>query len=436
MADKPLINLIFIGHVDHGKSTTIGRTLYESGAISEVVMKLLEEETAQVGKEHAKFAWIMDKLKDERESDQTTDISYRSFETKNKVFTIIDAPGHRNFVRNMITGASQADAAVLVISAAPGQFEAGVKSSDITRSEIGGQTREHAALAFTLGIKQLVVATNKMDTVGYDKRRFNEIREAITSMLKTIGYSNADQFAYVPIAAFTGENIMKRSPNMNWYTGDTLLEALDKLEEPAKPIDRPFRMPVQRSFNVPGVGIVPVGRVETGELKVGDEVIVIPSGVKVIVRHIEMFHRELQRAVPGDNVGISLKGIKRTDVWKGCVIAHPIDPPVATVKLKARIMVVEHPTEISKGYRPTLYCHTDHTEVTVEEIESKIDQLTNEIVESRPSSIKKGDVASVWLVADKPIVIERVSDNPRLSRFALRDMGTTVAVGLCTEITI
>lgn len=433
MVDKPIINLVFIGHVDHGKSTLIGRTLFETGVISDTVIKRLEEETRKIGKEHAKFAWIMDRLKDERDSDQTTDISYRSFETQAKSFTIIDAPGHRDFVRNMITGASQADAAVLVVSAALGQFEAGTKPSNISSGEIGGQTREHAALALTVGIRQIVVAINKMDAVGYDSERYQAVKQEICTMLRQLGYASPENFHYVPIAAFAGENITKRSANLSWYTGPTLMEALETLHEAEKPVDKPLRIPIQRSFNVPGVGLVPVGRIETGVLEVGDDIVVVPSGAQATVRSIEVFHKQLQKALPGDNVGIGVKGLKREGIWKGCVIGHRSDPPNATNNFTARILVLEHPTGVTVGYKPQMFCHTDQVECAISELQNKVDPVTGQNLEDRPSFIKKGECAIVRISTSRPVVIEKASEMPRLARFALRDMGTTIAVGICID---
>jgi elongation factor 1-alpha len=434
MSGKPLVNLVFIGHVDHGKSTLVGRTLFESGVVSETVMKRLEEESAKMGKEHAKFAWVMDRLKDERESDQTTDISYKFFETRSRGFTIIDAPGHRDFVKNMITGSSQADAAVLVVSAAPGQFEAGMKSSAIEKGEIGGQTREHAALAFTLGIKQVIVAVNKMDTVDYSQRRYDEIKQSISSMLSKVGFSGVERFLFIPIAAYYGENISKHSTKMGWYSGPTLLEALDTLQEAEKPVDIPLRIPVQRTFNVPGIGLLPVGRVETGIIKVGDDVTISPSGAQGRVKSMEIFHKALEKALPGDNIGISIKGLKKEDVWKGCVIGSVDNPPTVTRKFKGKIVVTEHPVGIRPGYRPVLFCHTEQAECCIEELVNKVDAKTGEVIVDHPDLLAKGDAGIVLISTEEPIVIEKVSYIPRLSRFAIRDMGTTVAVGICTDI--
>jgi elongation factor 1-alpha len=436
MSEKPLVNLVFIGHVDCGKSTLIGRTLYETGAISETVMKKLEEETAKLGKEHAKFAWIMDKLKDEREADgRTTDVGYRSFETRKNRFVIIDCPGHRDFVGNMISGASQADAAVLVVSAAPGEFEAGIKQPNLKAGDVGGQTREHIILAYTLGIRQLIIAVNKMDTVNYNQGLYESIKEQTARLLDEVGYTTPWKYLYVPIAAYYGENISRRSRKMLWYDGPTFLEALDTLQEGERPIDKPLRIPILRgSFMVKGVGLISAGRIETGKLKVGDEIIFEPSGTKGIVRSIEMYHKPLQEAFPGDDIGIALRGVKKGSVWKGCVAGHVTNPPTVTQKLKARIVVIEHPTGIRPGYSPTLYCHHERVESRIEEIEAKLNPATGETVSERPDIIRKGDAAVVWLSTTRPIVIERASDIPRMSRFALRDLGITIAVGMCIDL--
>jgi len=408
---KPHINLVFIGHVDHGKSTLVGRLLVEKGIVPE---KDLRDEAGSF-----KFAWVMDRFKEERERGLTIDLSYRKLETPKNEITIIDAPGHRDFVKNMITGASQADAAVLVVAADDG---------------IMPQTREHAALAFTLGVDQLVVAINKMDLVNFDRTAYEKLRQDLISLLSGIGYKGADKLLYVPVAAFHGDNVAKLSPKMPWYDGPTVAEALEVFREPEKPTDKPLRIPVQDVFSITGVGTVPIGRVETGVLKVGETIVFEPSGVSGEVRSIEMHHQSIQRAVPGDNIGFNVRGIAREDIKRGDVAGHPDSPPKVAREFTAKMIVLATPTDITPGFMPLFHCHAANVPGRIEEILQKIDPKTGAAIEERPSCLLKGEAGVVRIVPSKPFVIERVSEIPPLARFAVRHGGQTVAAGMCIEL--
>src|SRR5512136_3302759 len=265
-SEKPHLNIIIMGHVDHGKSTTTGHLLYEAGAIDERTIKAFEEEAEKMGKGTFKYAWVLDNLKEERERGLTIDLRFLKFETKKYYFTVIDAPGHRDFVKNMITGASQADGAILFCSSRRGEFEAGIGP--------GGQTREHAFLAFTLGVRQLVVAVNKMDdiSVNWAKDRYEEIKNEVSRMLRMVGFK-IEKINFIPVSGWKGDNLLKKSENMPWYNGPTLIEALDLLEIPAKPTNKPLRIPIQDIYSITGIGTVPVGRVETGVLKAGQTLV-------------------------------------------------------------------------------------------------------------------------------------------------------------------
>jgi len=408
---KPHINLVFIGHVDHGKSTLIGRLLVEKGIVPE---KNLRDEAGSF-----KFAWVMDRLKEERERGLTIDLSYMKLETPKNEITIIDAPGHRDFVKNMITGASQADAAVLVVAADDG---------------IMPQTREHAALAFTLGVDQIVVAINKMDLVNFDRTAYERLRQDLISLLSGIGYRGADRLPYVPVAAFHGDNVTKPSPRIPWYDGPTVAEALEIFREPEKPIDKPLRIPVQDVFSITGVGTVPIGRVETGVLKVGEAVVFEPSGVSGEVKSIEMHHESIPQAVPGDNIGFNVRGVAREDIRRGDVAGHPDSPPMVAREFTAKIIVLAAPTDIAPGFMPLFHCHAANVPGRFEEILQKIDPKTGAAIEERPSCLRKGEAGVVRIVPSKPFVIERVSEIPPLARFAVRHGGQTVAAGMCVDL--
>jgi elongation factor 1-alpha len=421
--EKPHVNIVFIGHVDHGKSTTIGRLLFDSGNIPEQIIQKFEQ-MGEKGKSF-KFAWVMDRLKEERERGITIDVAHSKFETPNKYITIIDAPGHRDFVKNMITGASQADAAVLVVAATDGVMP---------------QTKEHAFLARTLGINHIIVAINKMDMVKYDEKKFKEVATQVTKLLQMLGYKN---FPVIPISAWEGDNVVKKSDKMPWYNGPTLFEALDQIPEPEKPVDKPLRIPIQDVYSIKGVGTVPVGRVETGRLRVGDVVIFEPAStifhkpIQGEVKSIEMHHEPLEEALPGDNIGFNVRGVGKNDIKRGDVAGHPTNPPTVVRPkdtFKAQIIVLNHPTAITIGYTPVLHAHTTQVAVRFEQLLAKLDPRTGNIIEENPQFIKTGDSAIVLLRPTKPMVIEPVKEIPQLGRFAIRDMGQTVAAGMVISI--
>jgi len=425
---KPHINLVLIGHVDHGKSTLVGHLLYRLGFVDEKTLKMLEEEAKKRGKESFKFAWVLDKLKEERERGVTIDLTFVKFETKNYYFTIIDAPGHRDFIKNMITGASQADAAILVVSARKGEFEAGMSPE--------GQTREHLILAKTMGINQLIVAVNKMDATEppYSKQRYEQIVAILKKFMKSLGF-DVNKIPFVPVSAWTGENLIERSPNMPWYNGPTLVEALDQyIRPPQKPVDKPLRIPIQNVYSITGVGTVPVGRVETGVLKVGDKIVFMPPGVVGEVRSIEMHHQPLEKAEPGDNIGFNVRGVSKKDIRRGDVAGHLDNPPTVAEEFTARIFVIWHPTAITVGYTPVIHAHTASVAARIVEIQAKIDPRTGQVIEKNPSFLKQGEAAIVKFKPIKPMVIEKYSEFPQLGRFAMRDMGKTVGIGVVIDV--
>ncbi len=426
MSEKPHLNLVVIGHVDHGKSTTMGHLLYLTGHIDERTIAEYEKLAAEIKDTTFKFAWVLDKLKEERERGLTIDLSFWKFETPKYYFTIIDAPGHRDFVKNMITGASQADAAILVVSARKGEFEAGVGP--------GGQTREHAFLARTLGVNQLVVAINKMDAVDWSKERYEEVRKEVERLLRLVGY-DVSKIRFVPVSGWTGDNLREKSDKMPWYDGPTLIEALDEFEVPPKPLDKPLRIPVQDVYSITGVGTVPVGRVETGVLNAGDTVVFMPPNVKGEVKSIEMHHQRIPKAEPGDNIGFNVRGVSKTDIRRGDVAGHPDKPPTVVREFVGQIIVIYHPTAIAAGYTPVMHAHTAQVACRFVELLQKIDPRTGQVIEEKPSFLKTGDSAIVKFQPLKPVVLEVYSQIPQLGRFAIRDMGTTIAAGVVREIT-
>ncbi|MEK6964090.1 MAG: translation elongation factor EF-1 subunit alpha [Nanoarchaeota archaeon] len=423
--NKPHINLVFIGHVDHGKSTTVGRLLYDSGNVDEQTMRKLQEKAKELGKSGFEFAFVMDQLKEERERGVTIDLSHKKFETDKYFFTIIDAPGHRDFIKNMITGTSQADAAVLVVAGNDG---------------VNAQTKEHAILAKMLGVQQIIILINKMDISGvdYKEARYNEVKADVEKLLKSSGFK-IETVPFIAAASFKGENIVKRAEGpLAWYKGPTLLEAINLLKQPEKPTTLPLRMPIQDVYNITGIGVVPVGRIETGIMKVGDKVIAMPGregkGVPGEVKTIEMHHEQMPQAEPGDNVGISVRGFGKKDVARGDVIGTADSPPTIASEFTAQIIVLNHPSVITVGYTPVFHIHTSQVACQFMEIVKQINPATGETVKEKPDFIKTGDAAIVKLKPMRPLVVETQKEFPPLARFAIRDSGVTVAAGMCIEV--
>ncbi len=428
-AKKPHLNLIIIGHVDHGKSTMTGHLLFDTGNVDEKTIAKYAEESNKLGAgETFKFAWVLDTLKEERERGVTIDLRFEKFETERVFFTIIDAPGHRDFIKNMITGTSQADAAILVVSAKKGEFEVGVGP--------GGQTREHAYLARTLGVSQLAVAINKMDdqTVNYTEERYKECRKEMESLLKVVGYDTS-KIQFIPVSGWLGDNLVKLSAKMAWYKGPTLIETLNGFQEPPKPTDKPLRIPVQDVYSITGIGTVPVGRVETGILKVGENIVFMPANVRGECKDIETHHTKIPEAIPGDNIGFNVRGIAKTDVHRGDVAGHSAKPPTVANEFVGQIIVVFHPTAIAAGYTPVMHAHTATTSATFTELMQKIDARSGQVTQEKPDFLKTGDAALVKIRPLRPLALEAYSEIPQLGRFAIRDMGSTVTVGVVKEVT-
>nr|AYV89222.1 elongation factor 1-alpha [Tetranychus evansi] len=438
--EKTHINIVVIGHVDSGKSTTTGHLIYKCGGIDKRTIEKFEKEAAEMGKGSFKYAWVLDKLKAERERGITIDITLWKFETPKYYVTVIDAPGHRDFIKNMITGTSQADCAVLICAAGVGEFEAGISKN--------GQTREHALLAYTLGVKQMIVGVNKMDSAEpkYSQARFEEITKEVSSYIKKIGYNPAT-VPFVPISGWHGDNMIEPSPNMPWYKGwsiekkgtklegKTLLQALDAMDPPSRPVDKPLRLPLQDVYKIGGIGTVPVGRVETGTIKPGMIVTFAPVNLTTEVKSVEMHHESLTEAVPGDNVGFNVKNVSVKELRRGYVAGDSKNnPPQATEEFAAQVIVLNHPGQISNGYTPVLDCHTAHIACKFKDIKEKIDRRSGKKLEDNPKSIKSGDAAIVDLVPSKPMCVETFTDFPPLGRFAVRDMRQTVAVGVIKSV--
>lgn len=422
MPKKEHLNVIFIGHVDHGKSTSLGRLMYSTGNIKSQDIEKYKEEAKEARKQTFEFAYVMDTIKEERERGLTIDLAYRRFDTDKYYITIIDAPGHRDFVKNMVTGASQADAAVLVVAA---------------NDSVMAQTKEHAWLARTMGINELIVEINKMDTADWKEERYNKVKQDVKELLSGIGFKPEQVKAFIPTAALKGPfNITEKSEEKSpWYDGPTMLEAFDQFTPPEQPVDLPLRLPIQDVYSIKGVGTVPVGRVETGVIRTGDKVTFQPSGVDAEVKTIEMHHEEVEEANPGDNIGFNVRGVSRKEISRGDVVGHTNNPPTVAKKFVARLVILEHPTAVTPGYTPVFHSHTATVPCKFTKLLKKINPKTGAVVEENPDFLKKGDAAEVEITPMKPLVIESNKEFPQMSRFAIRDMGSTIGAGMCLEVT-
>lgn len=418
---KPHLNIVFVGHVDHGKSTTVGRLLFDAGTVDEQTMRKLQEKAKELGKAGFEFAFVMDSLKEEQERGITIDLSHKKFSTQKYDFTIIDAPGHRDFIKNMITGASQADAAVLVVGS----------------EGVQAQTREHALLCKTLGVQQLIIACNKQDLNNYDQAKFEAQKKQAQDMCKGYGWK-LDEVQVVPIASYPGENVVKKLGKMPWYKGPSLLEALDNLKAPVKPTNLPLRLPIQDVYNITGIGVVPVGKVETGILKVGQKIIFMPGptgkGVTGEVKTVEMHHEQFQEAEPGDNVGFNVRGVEKKDIARGDVVGPADNPPTVATEFTAQLIIMNHPTVVTVGYTPVFHIHTAQVACQIVEISKKLNPMTGEVMAENPDFVKNGDACIVKIRPIQPLCIEKVKEFPPLGRFAVRDSGNTVAVGMCIDL--
>jgi elongation factor 1-alpha len=417
---KPHLNIVFIGHVDHGKSTTVGRLLLDSGHIEGHVIEKNEKLAAESGKAGFGLAYVMDGLKEERERGITIDVAHKEFFTPNYYWTVIDAPGHRDFVKNMITGASQADAAVLLCAANDG---------------VNAQTKEHAFLAKVLGVKQLIVHVNKMDISGVDwsEDKYKSACTEVGNLLKMAGFK-PDDVPMIPASSLNGDNVFNKSDKCPWYNGPTLFEAIDKLTMPNKPINKPLRLPIQDVYKISGIGTVPVGKIETGTLNVGKTVVFNPSQQSAEVKSIEMHHTMVPKAEPGDNVGFNVRGLAATDIRRGDVAGYTDSEPMFVrhdETFVGQIQLMDIPKAVSVGYTPVFHAHTAQVAVKFMELLEKTNKNGKE---ANPSFLKSGDACLVRFQPTKPMAIEDMKTFPELSRFAIRDMGKTVAAGVCMKI--
>lgn len=426
--EKKTISAVLIGMVDSGKSTIAGNFLSQLKYIDAKTMKDLEIQANEMGKSSFKYAWVLDNLKSERERGITIDISLQKFETSNYAYTIIDAPGHRDFMKNLITGTSQGDIAVLCVDASPDAFEASVSEY--------GQLREHILLAHTLGVKQIIVVINKMDCTAptpYNEARFDECVKETTAYIESVGYTK-DDVMFVPCSGWAGENLIQKSDKMPWYEGPCLLEMFDSVRAPIRHIHKPLRIPIQDIYRVGGIGTVPVGRIEAGVIRSKMDVVFAPSDITSEVVSVERHHKIVEEAEAGSNVGFAIRNVSVKELHRGFVASDARNNPATSVKsFVTHCIILNHPGEIADGYCPVVDIHTAHVTCSFKLLEKK-DRQTGEVLEKNPKCVRTGDACTVEMFPTKPVSVEPFDDYPALGRFAVRDMNQTIAVGTVISI--
>jgi elongation factor 1-alpha len=394
----------------------------DTGHIEGHVVEKNEKLAAESGKAGFGLAYVMDGLKEERERGITIDVAHKEFFTPSYYWTVIDAPGHRDFVKNMITGASQADAAVLLCAANDG---------------VNAQTKEHAFLARVLGVTQLIVHVNKMDISGVDwsEDKYNQACKEVSALLKMAGFK-PDDIPMIPASSLNGDNVYHNTSKEKcpWYKGPTLFEAIDAIKMPKKPINKPLRLPIQDVYKISGIGTVPVGKIETGTLNVGKNVVFNPSQKSGEVKSIEMHHTMVPKAEPGDNVGFNVRGLAAVDIRRGDVAGYADSAPTFVrhdESFVGQIQLMDIPKAVSVGYTPVFHAHTAQVAIRFLELLEKTNKNGKE---ANPSFLKTGDACLIRFQPTKPFAIEQMDTFPELSRFAIRDMGKTVAAGVCLKI--
>ncbi|KAG6455533.1 HBS1-like protein [Manduca sexta] len=427
-SDKDHLYIVVIGHVDAGKSTLMGRLLCDLGEVSQKTLHKYEQESKKIGKQSFMYAWVLDETGEERVRGITMDVGRAQFETKTKHVIILDAPGHADFIPNMITGAGQADVALLVIDATRGEFESGF--------DLGGQTREHALLVRSLGVSQLAVAVNKLDTSNWSQERFNEITKKLKSFLKQAGFKDSD-VTYVPCSGLTGENLIK-PPNepelLQWYNGPCLLDVIDNFNVPERPVSKPLRMSVNDVFKGTGSGFCVSGRIENGMLSKGDKVLICPTKEMAEVRSISLNDLSSNVGFAGDQVVATISGVEMQNVSVGCVLSDPIQQVPVTSRFEARIVVFNVKVPITKGF-PVLIHHQSLVEsANIVKLKALLNKSTGELIKKKPRCLGNNSVAVVEIEVCRPICVERYKDVKELGRVMLRVAGVTIAAGLVTDI--
>jgi len=458
MSEKTHMSIVVCGHVDAGKSTTTGRLIFELGGISERDMEKLREEAKVLGKESFAFAFFLDRTKEERARGVTIACTTKEFYTTSYHYTIVDAPGHRDFIKNMISGASQADCALLMVPA-DGNFTAAIARGNHKAGEVQGQTRQHARLINLLGVKQLIVGVNKMDcdVAKYGQPRYNEIKDEMASMLVKVGWKKefvAESTPFLPISGWVGDNLLKKSEKMDWWKGcdvkvgkdtihvDTLLDALELMVKPPKrPIKKPLRMPVSGVYKIKGVGDVITGRVEQGKVEPGNECIFLPTHTasklcNTKIFSVEMHHKSVPMAGPGDNVGLNCKGLVKENMPRvGDVMILKDDTSLkACANFTAQVQVLDHPGELKVGYSPIAFVRTGRSACRIAKINWKIGKETGGQKAANPPHLKANEMAEVVFEPQQGFVVEAFDLCEGMGRVAILEGATVVMLGKAVSV--
>ncbi|KAI0057136.1 hypothetical protein BV25DRAFT_1831505 [Artomyces pyxidatus] len=426
---KEHLNIVFIGHVDAGKSTMGGNILYLSGMVDKRTMEKYEKEAKEAGRESWYLSWALDSTPQERLKGKTVEVGRAYFETFARRYTILDAPGHKTFVPSMISGAAQADVAILVISARKGEFETGF--------EKGGQTREHIMLVKTAGVNKVVIVINKMDdpTVNWDKARYEEIKDKLTPFVRGAGFNPNKDVTWMPVSAYTGANLKDRVSKSvcTWWDGPSLLEHLDRMPMVDRKMMAPLMMPISEKYK--DLGTIAVGKIESGHIRKGDTLMLMPNKVTVEVAAIyNEMEDEVNTAVSGDNVRIRLRGVEDEDISPGFVLTSPSKPVHAVRQFEAQLAILEHKNIICAGYSAVMHVHTLAEEVTLPSLLHYFDKATGRKSKKPPQFAKRGQRIVALIETTAPICVERFADYPQLGRFTLRDEGKTIAIGKVTKL--
>ncbi|KAF5364259.1 hypothetical protein D9756_000653 [Leucocoprinus leucothites] len=426
---KEHLNIVFIGHVDAGKSTMGGNILFITGMVDKRTMEKYEKEAKDAGRESWYLSWALDSTPQERNKGKTVEVGRAYFETDARRYTILDAPGHKTYVPSMISGAAQADVAVLVVSARKGEFETGF--------EKGGQTREHIMLVKTAGVAKLVVVINKMDdpTVEWDKSRYDEIKDKLTPFIKAAGFNPKTDVSFLPVSAYTGANLKDPVDKSvcSWWSGSSILQYLDKMPMVDRKINAPLMMPISEKYK--DMGTIIVGKIESGHIRKGDALLLMPNKntIEVTTLYNEM-EEEVDRAFCGDNVRLRIRGVDDEDITPGFVLTSPLKPVHAVRQFEAQLAILEHKSIICAGYSAVLHVHTLSEEVVLSALLNYFDKATGRKSKKPPQFAKKGQKVVALIEATAPICIEKFADYPQLGRFTLRDEGRTIAIGKVTKL--
>ncbi|XP_020293984.1 HBS1-like protein isoform X2 [Pseudomyrmex gracilis] len=423
---KEQIHLVVVGHVDAGKSTLLGRLLCDLGQVPQRLIHKYQQESKKIGKQSFAYAWVLDETGEERERGITMDIGHSKFETDTKSITLLDAPGHKDFIPNMITGATQADVALLVVDATRGEFETGFDS--------GGQTREHALLLRSLGVSQLAVVVNKLDTVNWSKDRFNEIVDKMSVFLKQAGFK--DTVTFVPCSGLSGENIVTKPKEQlsNWYTGPTLVNVIDNFKCPERPVNKSFRFSINDIFKGTGSGFCVSGHIETGMVSLGDKVLILPPNEIAVVKGIQSDDVSTTNAFAGDHVALTLAGIEQQKVGIGNIICNPQNPVPVTTCFQAHVVIFAIAKPIIKGLPVVMHQQSLVQPAVITKLIAQLHRSTGDVIKKKPRCLLKNSSAIIEVTTQNPVCMELYKDIKQLGRVMLRLEGTTIAAGLITKI--